>query len=115
LAKEFGIDMGPKPTRVRLLQETIDLVVSYYEREDIARWTPGRKETITLRVDGKKVVAQKRYLVSSLHEVYAMFKNEYGKLLSFSKFCDLRPPTIVPYGLTPLEACCCLQHMNFKK
>jgi hypothetical protein len=89
--------------------------MKFFQREDVARWTPGRKESITLKVDGKKEVVQKRYLVASLKETYIMFVEAHGKILGLSKFCELRPRHVMSYGSTPAEACCCLEHQNFMR
>ena len=54
MADQFGIT--PKSAKKRdCLPDTIkDAILVFYEREDIACWTPGSKEYVTAVVDGKK-------------------------------------------------------------
>lgn len=117
LSKEFGVCIStPKViSRERLSAEVLNKVKNFYEREDVSRWTPGRKEFMT-SIDslGEKIKIQKRYLVSTLRETFAQFNEEYPNVVCKSKFCDLRPSHILPFGKTPLEACCCLHHKNFQ-
>jgi hypothetical protein len=116
LASEIGITPKNNQRRESNITEDVKkLVVQFFEREDIARWTPGRKESITIKVNGEKVTYQKRYLVCSLREVYSLFVETHGNILGLAKFCELRPPHIVTFGSTPAEACCCLEHKNFMK
>lgn len=113
---DLGCDIVPprKIKRERLSPELLTIVEEFYQREDIARWTPGLKEYVTVRDDtGQKTKMQKRYLLGNLRETYCLFKEETSIELSFSKFCDLRPKNILTFSKTPLEACCCLQHKNF--
>jgi len=115
IATDLGLAVPVKCiTREKLPNTTITLVQNFYEREDISRWTPGIKEYVCVRDEnGEKHKVQKRYLVASLKELYGTFVEEFGKIISFSKFCDLRPDNIYSFSKTPLEACCCLQHKNF--
>lgn len=41
-----------------------------------------------------------------------MYTEEYGYKIKFSKFCDLRPKSVLPLASMPMESCCCLQHEN---
>lgn len=64
-----------------------------------------------LKIDGEKL--QKRFLLLKLRECYALYAEEFGSEIKFSKFCALRPAQILTYSETPLETCCCLIHENF--
>lgn len=118
LANEFGIPTPKSTTQTcrpgaRISLDIQNKVCDFYQREDIARWTPGRKEYI--REPKTKQKIQKRYLVATLKELYRLFKEESGmeKEISFSKFCEFRPVHVITYTKTPAEACCCMHHQNF--
>ena len=97
-------------TRQRLKKETVQAVVDFYLREDISRWTPGMKEYVKVGKEKR----QKRYLLMTLRETFALYEMEpHEEVVKFSKFCELRPKEVITYGKTPLEACCCLIHKNF--
>uniref|UniRef100_A0A1I8IAX8 Integrase catalytic domain-containing protein n=1 Tax=Macrostomum lignano TaxID=282301 RepID=A0A1I8IAX8_9PLAT len=101
----------PKPiVRCRLPDEVIMDVTNFFLRDDISQCSPGRKEYV--RVDNEPI--QKRYLLMSLKEVHNLFSRESGHIVSLSKFCELRPKHVVPFGNTPVYSCCCLEHENFK-
>lgn len=61
LVAELGIQKL-KFKRQCISQETIELVKTFFEREDVSRWTPGRKEYIKVN----KQQMQKRYLLCPL-------------------------------------------------
>uniref|UniRef100_A0A1I8I8W6 CxC1 domain-containing protein n=3 Tax=Macrostomum lignano TaxID=282301 RepID=A0A1I8I8W6_9PLAT len=113
LAKNLGVQLvdPPKISRERIPFETIDAVAAFFDREDVSRWTPGRKEYV--KVNGQQI--QKRYLVAGMKELHHLFIHEHVEhKLSLSKFCELRPRHILTFSKTPLEACCCKLHENFK-
>ena len=65
----------PKPSpHNKLSDETIRTVIKFYERDDISRQAPGRKDVVTVRdSDGTKRKMQARHLTSPINEVYGMF------------------------------------------
>ena len=50
---------NPKPGK-RLPEETLDLVEKFYQSGDISRMMPGKKDCVTMKVEGEKVKVQKK-------------------------------------------------------
>lgn len=105
-----------KSPRTGLERETLQHILEFYYREDISRWTPGRKDFVkVIGDDGEKKELQKRYLICTLKELYKLFKHEYpNDKVGFSKFADMRPKHICIQGSTPMQICCCIKHENFQ-
>ena len=95
--------------------ETSDLVRNFYERDDISRQAPGRRDSVTIRKDdGTKERRQVRHLTSSIKEVYALFIKEYPHIrVGKSKFADLRPKHVLLCSKLPHNVCLCKYHENF--
>lgn len=74
------------------------------------RLCPGIKQTIT-RWGVKK---QKRILTDSVKNLHKKFVSEGGQILSYSKFCKLRPFWAVPAKDADRETCLCYVHENLK-
>ena len=75
LVKEKGILSTPNPKPGSSLpQETTDLVIQFYESDDISRVMPGKKDFVSVRKEGRRVHVQKRLVLSNLKEVYSEFK-----------------------------------------
>lgn len=51
-------------------------IQEFYERDDISRQVPGRKDAVTVWENGKKFKKQAQHLVYSLREVFELFKLE---------------------------------------
>lgn len=96
-----------------LSAETINAVHKFYEREDISRQAPGRKDVKTIIDDNGKNKVQIRHLLFSLKEAYAIFSEEYGKVIGKSKFATLRPKHVMLNNKLPHNVCLCRYHENF--
>ena len=46
--------------------ETIELVKAFYQRDDVSRISPGKRDIVTVRNSGRKFKLQKRHLYFSL-------------------------------------------------
>ena len=118
LKKEKGILATPSGYfREGLGKETKDLVISFYERDDISRICPGKKDSITVRMaDGSKEKVQKRLLLANIAETYANFKSEFPTLkIGFSTFALLRPKWCMTVGVAGSHnVCVCTYHQNVK-
>ena len=103
-------------SRTGLEEETLKHILEFYNREDISRWTTGRKDFIKVTDNnGEKKEMQKRYLICTLKELYNLFKLEYpNDKVGFSKFADMRPKHMCIQGSTPMQVCCCMKHENFQ-
>lgn len=94
--------------------ETKDLVIDFYEREDISRQAPGRKDVITVRENGIKYKMQTRHLQCSIKEVFAMFKADHSDVkIGKTKFAELRPKHVLLSNKLPHNVCLCKCHENF--
>ena len=82
---------GPKPGP-SLLPETVDIVRSFYESDDISRVMPGKKDFVSVKKEGKHLHVQKRLVLSNLREVYREFKEKFpDQKIGFSKFAEICP------------------------
>lgn len=65
-----------------------DVVQKVYERDDVSRITPGKKQCITRT----KVKKQKRYLNDTMKNLHLKFLSEHAEMkLSYTMFCKFRP------------------------
>ena len=98
-----------------LSAETIDSVQSFYQRDDISRQAPGRKDVVTVRDgDGRKTKCQARHLTSSVAEVHALYREEFPQIkIGKSKFAKLRPQHVLLSSKLPHNVCLCRYHENF--
>ena len=88
---------------------------SFYEQPDISWVSPGRKDFITVKQDGRKQKVQKQYLMTTVREAFALFCDKYADVnISFSKFADLRPEHICLYSKFPHNVCLCRDHENVR-
>ena len=91
-----------------------DKVISFFIRDDISKCSPGMKESISVVLpNGLLELQQKRYLLYKLREAYSIYKEEGNPNVGFSKFCSLRPPSVVLSGNIPQDMCLCTIHENF--
>lgn len=117
LMKDKGIMSAPdlKPGKA-LSPETANLVKNFYECDEISRQMPGKKDFVSIKVDGKAVHVQKFLILNTLRESYVLFKEHYpDKKIGFSKFCELRPKNCVLAGSAGTHSVCvCAIHQNAK-
>ena len=117
LVKEKGILSTPNPKPGSSLpQETTDLVIQFYESDDVSRVMPGKKDFVSVRKEGRRVHVQKRLVLSNLKEVYSEFKSQFPNYkVGFSKFAELRPKHCVLAGASGTHSVCvCTIHQNVK-
>lgn len=108
-------DTNAAPHQAALPSETSTLVQEFYQRDDISRQAPGRKDVVNIRTqDGRKEKIQARHLTSSVMEVYAAFKEEFPLIkIGKSKFAELRPKNVLLSSKLPHNVCLCKYHENF--
>lgn len=117
LVKEKGVMSSPDPKPGKTLcTETADIVRKFYESDDISRQMPGKKDFVSVRVDGKRTHVQKFLILNTLRECFSLFKERYPEQkIGFSKFCELRPKHCVLPGSAGTHAVCvCTVHQNAK-
>ena len=80
-----------------LPSETVKLVKDFFLLDSVSRQTPGRRDFVTVKQDNnKRQHIQKRHLLWSLNETYAIFVKENPSVpIGFSKFCSLRPVNVM--------------------
>lgn len=77
----------------RLNPGTEEAVASFYVRDDISWQTPGMKDYVIVKnKEGGKCKMQKRYMIMTLKEAHAVYKEEFPYMpIKLAKFCALRP------------------------
>ena len=74
LAMEKGILSTPNLKIGKALEdETSEVVRMFYHHDDISSTMPGKKDCLSINVQGEKVKIQKRLILANLKEVYAQF------------------------------------------
>ena len=116
LSEEFDDkDTPPKMGCLSSLpKETTDAVKSFYERDDISRMSPGKRDVVTVRgPNGEKEKVQKRHLYLSIKEAFSLFQEENPDVkIGSSKFAELRPQNVLLSSQTPSNVCTCIYHQN---
>jgi len=98
-----------------LPKDTEAAVKAFYEDDDVSRICPGKKDYVSVKVNGKKEHIQKRLILCNLNELYASFKEKTSLKIGFSKFCSLRPKWCVTVGASGSHTVCvCTLHQNTK-
>jgi hypothetical protein len=96
-----------------LSQADKDLVISYYQSEDITWTSPNAREYV--RVTGSQEKVPRYYLVCTLHEAYRLFQEKYQTIkIGFAKFCELKPLNVKLNRDLPQLTCLCKYHENFR-
>ena len=110
-----ALSPNQRPGPNALESETFELVIQFYERDDISRQAPGRKDAIPVQSnDGTKEQKQIKHLTLSISEVYSLFCKEYPTTqIGKSKFAYLRPKHVLLSSKLPHNVCMCQYHENF--
>jgi hypothetical protein len=88
-------------------------VRKFFSRDDVSYQAPGKRDFISIKIDGIKRKLQKRYLFFTLREAYQLYIDENPNIIiSRSSFKDLRPPNVLYKSSTPHNVCVCLYHEN---
>lgn len=90
-------------------------VKKFYELELISRQLPGKKDYVTVKIDGVSHQIQKYVMLMTLTEAHQEFRKMFpDRPISLSKFTKLRPIHVVLVKDTPLNSCCCIYCENMK-
>lgn len=121
IATENGLDVRnvtfpPHRSTARALSMDVeDAVRKYYEDDAISYQCPGRQDCRKVQVNGEIVEKPVRYLVVTLKEAHASFKDEHENMsIGLTKFCELRPPHVRLQNDTPHSVCTCVVHENVR-
>ena len=113
LVKRRKLDNETRKRRSDAISDVnVKLIEEFYMSDDISRMCPGRKDYITVKIDGGKEHRQKRLLLYNISEVYELFKRESIFQVGLSKFASLRPLNVQPITLYDHEVCVCKYHEN---
>ena len=90
-AREKGTPSDPNPKRGKTLEEdTVQRVKEFYLSEDVSRQMPGKKDTVSVLIGGKREHLQKHLLLCNLREAFELFKERNPAIIiGFSKFAEL--------------------------
>lgn len=118
ILREKGILEGPnsKPGKT-LPMQTVGIVHSFYQSDEISRAMPGIKDFVTIiEPDGSKSKISKRLILCNLKEAYKHFKDKFPSIkIGFSKFAELRPKCCILAGQSGTHSVCvCTIHQNIK-
>ncbi|GBN46744.1 hypothetical protein AVEN_184302-1 [Araneus ventricosus] len=118
ILKEKGILEGPnsKPGK-NLPIDTVGIVRSFYENDEVSRAMPGIKDCVTvIESNGSKSKISKRLILCNLKEAYQYFKDKLPSIkIGFSKFAELRPKHCILAGQSGTHSVCvCTTHQNVK-
>ena len=99
-----------------LATDISESVPVFYEDDQSSRNCPGKKEFVSVRINGEKVHKQKHLLLVNLKGFHKEFKNSCNKDLSFSRLCELRPTRCIPVGSASSahSVCVCQINQNVK-
>jgi hypothetical protein len=77
---------------------------------------PGKKDCVSVMVDGERKHLQKQLVLCNLKEAYSSFKEKFPRAkIGFSKFAELRPKQCVLAGSSGTHSVCvCTTHQNMK-
>lgn len=117
LVEEKGVLSDPNPKKgCRIEADIVKKVEEFYLSEEISRIMPGKKDTISVFVDGSRKAIQKHLILCNLKEAYAQFKEKNpAAKIGFSKFAELRPKQCVLPGSSGTHSVCvCTIHQNMK-
>lgn len=119
LAKEVFPDLDVekedrKASWNKISPENIKLIEEFYIRDDISRQAPGLRDVISIKSSGMKNHLQKRHLIFTIKEAFAIFKEENPAVqIKLTKFYELRPKHVLLTSETPHNVCVCKYHANF--
>ena len=117
LKKSKGILADPEKKKGFTIDDNIvENVIKMYESDEYSRMCPGKKDFVTVKINGVKQKKQKRLLLLKLKEIFIEFKKVYPDAkISFSKFCELRPKWCVNVNSRGMHSVCvCTYHQNVK-
>ena len=117
LVASKGILAAPNPRSGKTLSDdTMQLVKLFYLNDTVSRVMPGKKDCVSIVVDGEKEAVQKRLLLCNLSEAYKQFQSDHPDVkIGLTKFTELRPKNVVLAGASGTHnVCVCVLHQNMK-
>lgn len=100
---------------------TVDLateasVINFFNSDQVSRMMPGKRDCKSVKVNGKRVLKQKRLLLSTIDELYQLYKETNPDIkIGFTKFYLLKPTECVSANKNGTHnVCVCKYHANAK-
>lgn len=115
MKKEEGILALPiRSKRKGISTEDLQRALNFYNDDEFSRPLPGRKDFVSVHINGEKQQVRKRLLLGNLSELYEAFKKEHPSVkISFAKFCLIRPKHCKIIGSPGGHSVCvCQKHQN---
>lgn len=114
-----GIMSAPleKVHRPRFDQQTLKCVEDFYLDDENSRACPGKRDYVTVNSLGVKEKKQRRLLLLTINEAYAIFKEKHPHIrIGISKFAEMRPRecTLISDKKEAHATCICIYHQNVK-
>ena len=116
LVNEKGVLSTPNPKLgKKISEEIVEKVRMFYESDDISRCMPGKKDSVSMSINGKKERVQKHLILCNLQEAYLEFTDESYLKRGFSKCASLLPKNVcLPGGSGMHIVLVCTIHQNVK-
>ena len=114
---ENGVLAEPTPKCGKPLSEVVkQQVVNFYCDDEFSRCCPGKKDCVSVKLEGKRTLMQKHLLLCNVKELYLEFLKRNPTLkIGFSTFCGLRPPWCITVASSGTHSVCvCESHQNVK-
>ena len=116
LKKKVGsLSMPIRAKQKRISDEELQKVANFLNDDEYLRLLPGRKNYVSVRINGKKhLYIQTRLLLGNLSELYQAFKSQHPTIkISFAKFCSVRSKWCRIIGSPASHnVCVCQKHQN---
>ena len=117
IQQEKGLLSTPNPKPGKRISEEVSLKAAhFYEDDKVSRQMAGKKDSVSVKIDGKKKHVQKRQILCTIYEAFLQFKEDNPDTkIGFSKFAEARPKHVVLPGATGTHnVCVCVHHQNPK-
>ena len=109
LKSEKGLLAEPnKKLGKKIVMTWWSVFLDFYQSDEYSRCCPGKKEFVSVTIDGVKCHKQKRLWLINLKELHLAFLNTTDLKIGFSKFCQLRPKWCVTVDSTSGVHCVCV-------
>lgn len=99
-----------------LSKDVEEMVVAFYLSYNVSRLLPGKKDYVSVLVQGSRERILKRLLLFSLKDAHRQFLDDnVGLKIGLTKFKELRPKNVILAGASGShKVCVCTIHQNLK-
>ena len=75
----------------KISEDMVKCILDFYQSDEYYQCCWGKKEFVSVTIDGVKCYKQKCLLLINLKELHVEFLNIIDHVIGFSEFCQLRP------------------------